>query len=469
MEQFDVAVLGGGGAGENIARPLAQAGRRVALVEQARVGGACPFVACVPSKVMLRSAELRLLLRRAHALGATAAPLDPGDGRAAYAAAVQRRERIVPHDDADGERMLAEAGVCLLRGHGRIVRPGVLAAGDREIGWQDLVIATGSAPSLPPVPGLDGVPCWTSDEALSSEELPASLAVLGGGPVGCELAQVFAAFGCSVTLIETAPRLLPSEEPAIGDLLGKALAGDGVRLQLGTEARAAEPTPRGARLALANGETVEAERVLVATGRTPRLAGIGLEALGLAPRNEGVAIDAHCRVQGQAHVWAAGDVAGIDPFTHTAEYQAKAVVANLLGGDERADYRAIPRMVYTSPPVAAAGLTREQAERRGRRVQAAAADLAETPRAETAGTELGRLELLADAERGVLVGAAAIGEQADSWLGEALLAIQAEIPLDAFARVVHAFPTYAQIYDPALEALQRQHTRVRPAGSAGRT
>ncbi|HZQ34480.1 MAG TPA: NAD(P)/FAD-dependent oxidoreductase [Dehalococcoidia bacterium] len=468
MDQFEVAVLGGGGAGENIARPLAAAGKRVALIEEARIGGACPFVACVPSKVMLRSAEVRLLLRRAPELGATAGAVDPGSGRAAYAAAVRRRERIVPRGDVDGERMLAEAGVDLFRGRGRVVRPGVLAVDQREIGWHDLVIATGSAAAMPPIDGLDRVPCWTSDEALTSEALPASLAVLGGGPVGCELAQVFAAFGCAVTIIEAAARLLPSEEPAVGDLLAKALAGDGVRLRLGVEARTAEPTPNGARLWLANGEAIEVERVLVATGRTPRVAGIGLEALGIEPGKSGIAIDARCRVEAQEHVWAAGDVAGVDPYTHTAEYQARIVVANLSGNGELADYRAIPRMVYTSPPVAAVGLTRERAEAEGRNVLAAAADLADTPRAEAASTELGRLELIADAERGVLIGAAAIGDQSDSWLGEALLAIRAELPIDTVAKVVHAFPTYNQIYDQALAGLLRQRDRSPDGGSSSR-
>ncbi len=465
MEQFDIAVLGGGGAGENIARPLAQAGKRVALIEQARIGGACPFVACVPSKVMLRSAELRLLLRRAHELGATAGPVDAGDGRAAYAAAVRRREQIVPRSDADGERMLAEAGATLIRGHGRIVRAGVLAVDGQEIAWRALVIATGSAPAMPPIDGLDRVPHWTSDDALTAGELPASLAILGGGPVGCELAQLFAAFGCAVTLIEAAARLLPAEEPAIGELLARALSGDGVRLRLGTEARSAERTEGGARLNLATGEAIEVERVLVATGRKPNVEGIGLDTLGIEAGKDGLAIDDRCRVLGQAHVWAAGDVPGIAPFTHTAEYQAKIVVANLLGGEARADYRAVPRMVYTYPPVAAVGLTRSEAERNGLRVLAAAGELAETPRAETASTAFGRLELLADAGRGVLIGAAAIGEQADSWLGEAQLAIHAELPLDVFAGVLHAFPTYNQIYDQPLAELLRQREHARAGGS----
>ncbi len=460
MEQFDVAVLGAGGAGENIARPLAQAGKRVVLIEEGRIGGTCPFVACVPSKVMLRSAEVRLLLRRAHELGASAAPVELGDGRAAYAAAVQRRRRLVPNNDADGERMLAEAGVTLLRGRGTIVRPGVLAVGVREIAWRDLVISTGSAPIVPPVSGLGAVPVWTSDEALTSDKLPASLAILGGGPVGCELAQIFAAFGTAVSIVEVAPRLLPSEEPAIGDLLGTVLTGDGVCLRLGAELKSAQHTDAGARLTLADGAPIETERVLIATGRKPRVEEIGLEALGIRPGKQGIAIDQHCRVLGQAHVWAAGDAAGIDPFTHTAEYQANVITANLLGGSDAADYRAIPRMVYTSPPVAAVGLTRAEAEQRGLRVVSAGADLADTPRAETAGTELGRLELLADVERGVLIGAAAIGEQADSWLGEALLAIQAETPLDRLVRVVHAFPTYNQIYDQAVPQLLQQVSGV---------
>ncbi|MHB8573735.1 MAG: dihydrolipoyl dehydrogenase family protein [Dehalococcoidia bacterium] len=458
MEQFDVVVMGAGSAGENVARLLASAGKRVAVVEGRRVGGECPFVACVPSKAMLRSAEVRLLLREAQTLGASSVPWPADDPDAAYAAAVTRRNLIAGHSDADGERMFGESGVTLVRDWARAVRPGVIAAGDRELGFTDLIIATGSSPLTPAIPGLDQVPAWTSDEALTEHSRPASLAVLGGGPVGCELAQIFAAFGTRVTIVDVEARLLPKEEPAIGALLGEALERDGVNLRLGSGLEAAEAVDGGACLHLKDGSELRAERVLIATGRAPRTGGIGLDALDLgnAVTDEGIATDERCRVRGQNHIWAAGDVAGIDPFTHTAAYQARVIAANLTGKAMTADYRAIPRMVYTSPPVATVGLTLEAALKQGIEAVSAGADLSSNPRASIVGRGFGRLELVADRKRCVLIGAAAIGEQADSWLGEAVLAIRAEVPVTLLTQVVHAFPTFGEIYIEPIEALAEQ-------------
>lgn len=456
MERFDVVVLGAGSAGENVAKLLAAGGKRVAVVEGRRVGGECPFVACVPSKAMLRSAEVRLLARDAQRYGAVATPLSLDDGAAAYAAAVARRDRIRGQDDQDGVRMLEEAGVALVRSWGRVVREGVVAAGERELGYADLVLCTGSAPAAPPIDGLAGVPSWTSDEALTGHELPRSLLILGGGPVGCELGQVFAAFGSVVTILDVADQLLPREEPAIAALLQQALGEYGVAFRLGQEIRAAHADDRDVALTLANGTEARAERLLLATGRTPRTGGIGLEALGVEPGDDGVPIDEYCRVRGQQHVWAAGDVAGIQPYTHTAAYQAGVIAANLLGEERCAEYHAIPRMVYTHPPVAAVGLTVAQAREQGIDALRAGAEFSSLPRPETADSGPGRLELVADRRRGVLIGASAIGEQADSWLGEALLAVQAAIPLEALTHVVHAFPTFNEIYDQPLRELAAQ-------------
>lgn len=453
MERFDVVILGAGSAGENLANRLARGGKRVAVVEAHRVGGECGFVACVPSKAILRSAEVRLLLREAHTLGAVAAPLVPDDGDAAYAAAVRRREVIVADDDSFGVRRFRENGIALVRGRGRIARQGVVAVGERELGYRDLVIATGSKPTIPPVPGLDEVPTWTSDQALASPERPASLAIMGGGPVGCELAQAYAAFGTAVTIIQSAPRLLPREEPAIADHLAAALRGNGVELRLGARVVRAGVAPDGAVLTLNDGAPVTAERVLLAIGRDPQVGDLGLEALGIAPGEAGLAVDDYCRVRGQEHAWAGGDVTGIAPYTHTAAYQAEVLATNLLGGRKRADYRAIPRAVYTTPTVAAVGLTAAEARERGHEVIVAGVDLGDTARAETEGAAGGRLELVADRLRGVLIGAAAIGPHADAWLGEALVAIRAAVPLETLGEVVHAFPTFNEAFGAAFDAL----------------
>lgn len=452
-ETYDVVVLGAGSAGEWIAR-VAHAGRTVAFVENHWVGGECPFVACMPSKALLRSAGVRHLAATAPAFGGVSRPLALDDGGRAYAAAVARRERIVEQrDDSAKARALEEAGATLLRGRGRVTGPGVVSVAGRELGYTDLVLTTGSLPIMPPLPGLPDVPTWTSDQALTATTLPATLLVLGGGAVGCELSQMFARFGTRVTLIEGEDQLLSGEEPAVSALLADALRESGVDVRLGIQATEACRAPEGARLTLEDGTDLAAERVLVATGRAPCTTGLGLENLGITPGEGGLEVDERCRVRGQEHVWAAGDVTGIAPYTHTANYQGRVIVSNLLGREARTDYRAIPRAVYTDPEVASVGLTLKEAQEKGHDARGAAIDLCDTARAITEGTQRGRLVLVADRSRGVLLGASAIGPHAADWIAEATLAVRAEVPLDVLADVVHAFPTFGEAYEPPLQEL----------------
>jgi dihydrolipoamide dehydrogenase len=308
----------------------------------------------------------------------------------------------------------------------------------------------------PPIDGLDGVPTWTSEDALTSPELPSSLVVLGGGPIGVELAQAYARFGTTVVLVEAAPRLLPGEEPVVGELLAQVLGREGVDVQVGTKVGCAEPVARGARVLFEGGGAAEGERVLVATGRAANVEGIGLDALGVEAGPQGIGIDPSGRVKGHDHLWAAGDVTGAAPFTHTANYHARVTAANLLGGSVVTDMRAVPRGVYTDPPVAAVGMTAEGAERAGLEVVTATMDVAETARAATDGDDIGILVLVADRGRGVLLGASAIAPRADEWIGEATLAIRADVPLAVFADVVHAFPTFGEAYEPPLRRLVAQ-------------
>jgi pyruvate/2-oxoglutarate dehydrogenase complex dihydrolipoamide dehydrogenase (E3) component len=456
METFDVVVLGAGSAGESIAGALVREGRSVALVESLRVGGECPYVACMPSKSMLRSAQARVeALRLPELAGASVAPsLD--DDVAAFTAAVARRDDVAEHlDDSGAAQEAVDAGVVLVHGTGRVVRPGVVDVDGRELGWTDLVLATGSSVVHPPIEGLDTIATWTSDEALSAHERPASLVVLGGGPVGCELAQVHVRFGVTTTIVEAGPQLAGKEEASIAELLAQVLREDGVDVRLGVRAVRAEPVGDGrGRLHLDDGSTVEAGRVLVAVGRTPTTDGIGLDVLGIEVADGGaVEVDEHCRVRGQQHVWAAGDVTGTAPYTHTANYQARVVTDNLLGRERTADYRAIPRAVYTEPAVASVGVTEDQARDSGIDAITAVMDVGQTARAATEGAGGGRLVLTADRARGVLIGAAVIGPRADEWLGEAVLAIRAEVPLAVLADVVHAFPTFAEAYEPPVREL----------------
>ena len=451
MEPFDVVILGAGSAGESIANTLAQRGRSVALVEAGLVGGECPYVACMPSKAMLRSATARHTARSLSDLGASPQPADLGDPSAAYRVAVRRRNEIAEHrDDAAAAAGLEQAGVVLIRGRGRVTRPGVVSVNGRDLGWTDLVIATGSKAVVPPIDGLSDAPTWTSNEALSAQERPASLLVLGGGAVGCELSQVHARFGTKVVLVDTSDQLLGREEPSIAALLEQVLRDDGVDLRLGLGLDRVEATDGGALCHLSDGSRVQVERVLIATGREPWTDDLGLDVLEIKPGEKGeLVVDDHCRVAAQ--VWAAGDVTGIAPYTHTANYQARVVAANLLGEERNADYTAVPRAVYTEPAVASVGMDAETAAQQGIEAQTAVMDLGEVARNSTEGAGGGRLVLTAAG--GLLIGAAAIGPHADEWLSEATLAIRAKVPLAVLADVVHAFPTFGEAYESPLREL----------------
>jgi pyruvate/2-oxoglutarate dehydrogenase complex dihydrolipoamide dehydrogenase (E3) component len=464
MERFDVIGLGAGSAGAAVARRLARAGRSVALAEAARVGGECPFVACMPSKALLRSAQVRHLIGRRRELGAMSdGPKSGGDEDAAFSLAAQRRDRIVHNrDDSAKARELEELGVRIVRGRGEVVRAGVVVVDGIEYGYDDLVVGTGSSPIWPSIDGLDTVPTWTSDQALVSSDRPRSMAILGGGAVGCELAQIYARFGTQVTLVQEEPRLLGREEASISARLADVLEGDGVELRLSTTATRVEGGRDGARLHLDSGPSLDCERILVGVGRAPNTSRMGLETLGIEVGDSGLAIDETCRVRGQQKVWAAGDVTAVAPYTHTACYQAEIIATNILRVGDRAgtqsveqltaDYRAIPRAVYTDPPVASVGMDEATAAKKGIRTVTAAMDLTELARAGSDG-DGGRLVLTSDRSRNVLIGAAAIGPHADEGIGEAALAIHAEIQLSVLTQLVHLFPTYSEAYGRLFQEL----------------
>jgi len=452
VEGFDVVVLGCGSGGEAVAPPLAGAGLRVAVVEAGRLGGACPYVACMPSKALLVDAARGVPWERA----------------------VRRRDEVTAGgNDAEVAERFAAAGIEVVRGEGVVTAAGRVEAAGRTLGYRWLVLNTGSRPAVPPVDGLERVPTWDSEQALTAARLPGRLAILGGGPVGCELAQLAARFGSAVTLVEPAPRLLPGEPEFVGALLADVLRHDGVDVRTGAQARRAQRYGSGLRLELSAGggesggggeSTVEADRVLLAAGRAPVVHGIGLERLGIdvdSAARDGLPVDDRCRVVGAAGVFAVGDVTGVAPFTHTATYQGRLVADIIVGRDRVADYRAVPRVLYTSPAVCAVGLTPQQAADRGLDLAVAGMDLAETARAQAEGdtppgppgSSGGRVELYADRRRGVLVGGAAVGPAADSWLAEVVLAVRAEVPAATYADVIHAFPAWGEALEPPLRRL----------------
>jgi pyruvate/2-oxoglutarate dehydrogenase complex dihydrolipoamide dehydrogenase (E3) component len=450
MDAADIVIIGAGAGAKLIWGSVP--GRSVAVVERELVGGYCPFYACVPSKAMLRSA-------RVWGLGADEqfSGLFTGrsDATAAYRQAVTRRERIVNgRDDSLTAAALQKTGARLLRGTGHVVQPGVVEVDGTRVEYRDLVLNTGSTPLVPEVPGLDTVPTWTSEQAMSTSEQPRSVAVIGGGPVGCELAYLFAVLGSQVTVIQRNARLIPREEPEASASMAERLTAVGVRVLLGQQVASAQRTGAGARLTLVGGDPVDADRVVLAAGRRPRTAGLGLEALGLDVHpGEAIKVDERCRVVGTKNVWAVGDVTGVAPFTHTAHYQGRVVAANLAGRQVRADYRGVPRAVYTTPVLAAVGHTEASARAAGIEPLVARAAVGDTVRSTTEGSAEGWLKLLADPRRGTLVGATAMGGYAEEWISEVSLAVRAEVPVTAHADVVHPFPTYAEILEGPLWGL----------------
>lgn len=436
MGDFDVVVLGGGTAGVRVAIAAARGGgKQVALIEAGLIGGESPYLACLPSKSLLVSA----------ARGET------------WEQAIARRDEVTGGlDDSSVLGTLTSAGVSVVRGTGVVTGRGTVTVtplGDAHgeptaFGYTDLVIASGSEPVAPPIEGLPDIPAWTTAEALCSPDLPRRLVVLGGGPAGCELAQVYATFGSHVTLVEAAGRLLPDEPAFTGEILARALRRSGVDVRCGSPAAKAERTADGLTLGLTDGARIDANRLLLATGRRPRVSGLGLDALGIRVE-PGAALPTTttCQVaDAGGHVWAAGDVTGVG-HTHSAAYQADVVAANLCGTTREADYSAIPRTVLTTPSVFAVGVSGG-----GPGVVVAGADLAGTARARVDG-DLGRIELYADPEAGVLVGAAAVGPDAASWMGEVTLAIRARVPIATLADVVHGFPGYGEAVEAALHQL----------------
>lgn len=443
----DVVVLGLGSGGQPVAEALAGDGLDVVAVEAFRVGGECPYVACIPSKALLVAAA----------------------SGASWDEAVRRRDIAAEQrDDADTAASLQEAGVELLRGTGTVTGPGnldvVLATGDTvHVRWRRaLVVGTGSAPVTPPVEGIDDVPTWTSADALSASERPDRLVVLGGGAVGCELGQAFARLGSVVELIEVAPRLLGTEQPWVGELVAEGLGRDGVHVHLGSEAVRAETEGAGLRLHLSDGTTVEGDRLLVAGGRRPRGDGLGLDRLGVTPDDGALRVDVRCRVLGAdgslPDVFAVGDVTAEAPYTHTATYQAEIVVAELRGRGRDADYRAIPRVVYTDPAVFCVGVTEETADGP---VITSAYDVEGTARAFVEQPDVpGRVELIADPD-GTLVGAAVVAPSADSWAGELALGVRAGVPVSLLVDHVHPHPAWSEALHPvALQLAEKLAQRL---------
>jgi pyruvate/2-oxoglutarate dehydrogenase complex dihydrolipoamide dehydrogenase (E3) component len=448
-EHADAVVIGMGPGGEDVAGRLAEAGLDVVGIECGLVGGECPYWGCVPSKMAIRAANLLAEARRVRGMAGEATVVPDWSPVAARI----RQEATDGWDDRVAVERFRNKGGRFVRGEGRILGPGRVLAGDSEISVRRaIVVATGARPVIPPVPGLDAIPYWTNREAMEAKEVPSSLVVLGGGAVGTELGQVFARFGSRVTIVEALDRLLPADEPEAADALARALAADGIDVRVGTAAHEVRRDGHRFAVALADGSVVTGEQVLVATGRRPDPAAVGLDRVGV-PADGAVPVDAHMRVA--PGVWAVGDVTGVGAFTHVAYYQARIAVADILGLPHRpADYRALPRVTFTDPEVGAVGMTEAQARAAGIAVRTGLAAVPASARGwiHKAGNE-GVVKLVADGRQGVLVGATAAGPAGGEVIGMLALAVWLRAPLEALAAMIYAYPTFHRAVEDALREL----------------
>jgi pyruvate/2-oxoglutarate dehydrogenase complex dihydrolipoamide dehydrogenase (E3) component len=437
--EADVVLVGVGTGGEDLALRLLGAGLDVVGVEPKLIGGECAYWACLPSKLMIRAANL---LAEAHRVNGAAGTAEVTPDWGLLASRV-RAEVTGGWDDATAVARFEGRGGTLVRGYGRLVGPRTVAVGeDRFTARRAVVLATGSQPAIPPIPGLADVGYWTTHDVIAAETLPASVIVLGGGTVGCELGQVLARFGAEVTIVEQHDRLLPAEEPEASDVVAAALTGEGIAVHTGSPVEHVSADEGPIAVTTADGTVLRAERLLVATGRTIDVAALGLDVVGVDASVGRVPVDGRCRVA--EGVWALGDVTGTAMFTHVALHQAGVVANDILGLEPAApDDLPPPRATFTDPEVAAVGLTEAAAREQGMTLDVVVKQLPATFRGWLHGPgNTGVFKLVVDRDNGVLVGATAVGPEAGETLSMLALAVHARLPLDSLRSMIYAFPTF---------------------------
>jgi len=450
VEQVDVVVIGMGPGGEDVAGRLAEAHLDVIGIDERLVGGECPYWGCVPSKMMIRAADLLAEGRRIPGMAGTSTV-------SADWTPVARRIRDEATDNWDDkvavERFVGKGGR-FVRGFGRLAGPGRVEVGDEVFqARRGIVIGTGTAPAVPPIEGLAGTPYWTNREAIEAEELPDSLLVLGGGAIGLELAQVYARFGTTVTVVEALDRLLALEEPESSALVAKVFTAEGIGVRTGVKATRVEHDGQQFSLTVDSGQPLVGQKLLVATGRRANLGDLGLASVSLDEQARFLPVDEWLRAGDR--LWGVGDVTGHGAFTHVAMYEADIVVRDILRqGGPAADYRALPRVTFTDPEVGAVGLTEAQAREKGIAVRTAYTDLTASTRGwiHKAGNE-GFIKLVADTDRSVLVGATSAGPVGGEVLGALAVAVHGQVPIARLASMIYAYPTFHRAIQAAVKEL----------------
>jgi pyruvate/2-oxoglutarate dehydrogenase complex dihydrolipoamide dehydrogenase (E3) component len=453
LTDVDVVVLGLGPGGEASANKLAKAGLTVVGVERDLVGGECPYYGCNPSKIMIRAANALAEARRVPQLAGTSTMTTDWD----LVAQRIRAEATHDWDDTQSRTRLEEAGATVVRGEGRLVGPRTVEVDGRTYrASRAVILNTGTSPGAPPIDGLAETPYWTNRDVVRVAELPTSLAVLGAGPIGAELAQVFARFGVEVTLLDVADRVLAGEEPEASRVLTEVFEREGVRVMTGVEIGSVSHDGAQFRLQVGD-QTVTAERLLVAAGRVPQIADVGLESVGVRSDVKSLETDGRMRVVQDGSVveglWAVGDIVGKGAFTHTSIYQASVAVRSILGVDgPEADHRAVPRVTYTDPEVGAVGMTEQQARDAGRDVRAATVDIAESARGwlHEVGND-GIIKLVAEGDE--LLGATSVGPMGGEVLSMLTTAIHGRVPLSTLRSMIYPYPTFSGAVRQALTEL----------------
>jgi pyruvate/2-oxoglutarate dehydrogenase complex dihydrolipoamide dehydrogenase (E3) component len=449
MTDCDVVVVGLGPGGESVASTLAKAGLEVVGVDERLVGGECPYFGCIPSKMMVRAADLLAEGRRIPELaGASTVTADWSQ-----VATRIRDEATDGWDDAVAVARLEKAGVTFVRGHARLTGSRTVEVDGRTFtAGKGVVLNTGTAPGVPPIDGLADTPYWTNRDAVRLEELPGSMVVIGGGAIGAELAQAFSRYGVRVTVLEAADRLLAPEEPEASALVADVFGREGIEVLTGAAVQTVRYADGRFTIEL-KGHQVSADKLLVAAGRRPNLSDIGLDSVGLDPSASSVDVDG--RMRAADGLWAVGDITGKGGFTHISMYQSAIAARDILGqSGAEANYRAVPRVTFTDPEVGSVGMTEQQAREAGLNVRVGVTDVPDSTRGWIHGPgNDGLIKLVEDADRGVLVGATSAGPCGGEVLSMLTTAVHAEVPTATLRSMIYAYPTFHRAVEDALSRL----------------